>query len=271
MNALQIMSMQSFKRALLALLPILLSACSTLVPIPAATTGDATQITAAEAQSAWARVLKTYVNERGEVDFTALSGDRKDLDRYVSFVATTPAKNFTEGAPRLAHYINSYNALSMYNVIDLGIPKTNASLASRYTFFIARKFTVGGETMSLYDYENKVIRALGEPRIHWALNCSAVSCPVLPREPFVAETLDAQLESEARKFFADLRNARADANTREVWLTEIFSLFPEDFVPKHAPSFTHYANRYRDTPLPTDFRIRITPYDWTIANSRRER
>ena len=256
-------------RLLCLLLPLLLGACSTLVPLPSAT--PSTPISPNQAEAAWGRVLSGFVNDRGEVDFAALSANRKDLDAYLGFVASTPAANFAAGAPQLAHYINSYNALSMVNVIELGIPKSNASLAARYQFFIARKFKIGGENQSLYDYENKVIRALGDPRVHWALNCSAVSCPVLPRVPFSADKLDEQLDAEARKFFADPRNARADDATGEVWLSEIFKLFPEDFVPKHAPSFTHYANRYRTQPLPTGYRIRFTPYDWTIANSQRER
>jgi Protein of unknown function, DUF547 len=65
---------------------------------------------------------------------------------------------------------------------------------------------VGGEAISLYDYENKVIRALGDPRIHFALNCMSVSCPVLPREVFTPEKLNAQLDREAKKFFAEPRN-----------------------------------------------------------------
>ena len=43
---------------------------------------------------------------------------------YVVYVARTPASAFSPPQERLAHYINSYNALSIYNVIDLGLPDT---------------------------------------------------------------------------------------------------------------------------------------------------
>jgi hypothetical protein len=46
-------------------------------------------------------------------------------------------------------------------------------------FFLLRKYRVGGEDMSLYALENDIIRPLGEPRVHFALNCMAVSCPRL--------------------------------------------------------------------------------------------
>ena len=45
--------------------------------------------------------------------------------------------------------------------------------------------------MSLYTFENEVIRPLGEPRVHFALNCLVRGCPRLPPTPFVAERLDA--------------------------------------------------------------------------------
>jgi hypothetical protein len=255
-----------FLLAVTTALALALGACASLVPPPAASVLGAT-----EARAAWARVLQRFVNERGEVDFAALAGDRRDLDTYLAYVAATPASGLGAGDERLAHYINSYNALSMFNVIDLGIPQSNASLGARYKFFIARRFQIGGIAQSLYDYENKVIRALNEPRIHWALNCSAVSCPALPRVPFEASQLQAQLDAEAVKFFANPSNFRVDHASREVWLSEIFSLFPTDFVPAHAESFTHYANRYAPVPAPTNYTIRITPYDWTIANSKRKK
>jgi uncharacterized protein DUF547 len=49
---------------------------------------------------------------------------------------------------------------------------------------IKRKFIIGGRAMSLYAYESDIIRKLGEPRIHFALNCSALGCPILPSTPF---------------------------------------------------------------------------------------
>ena len=60
------------------------------------------------------------MNDRGEVDFSALARDRADLETYVIHVAGTPFGDFPAGHERLAHYINAYNALSMYNVLDSG-------------------------------------------------------------------------------------------------------------------------------------------------------
>jgi hypothetical protein len=247
------------------LVAALLGGCSTLVPVPAATPS-----TPQAALDAWARVLDRFVDERGEVDFRALARDRADLDRYVRHVADTPLQDWPDGPARLAHMINAYNALSMFNVIDSGIPATHAGL-NKVRFFLLRKLEIGGRRMSLYAFENDVIRpyARGEPRIHFALNCSALSCPVLPRKPFGASTLDVELERETRAFFARRENFRVDRDTSTVWLSELLGLYPADFVPAAADSLPAYASRYAPEPAPPGFMLRFTPYDWTIANSRR--
>jgi hypothetical protein len=254
--------------SLLGLMVVLLSACSSLVILPRAEP-DSPVLSAAQAQAAWARVLSQYVNERGWVDFAGLAKAPQDLHAYVRYVATTPVEQLATPNERLAHHINAYNALSMFNVIDLGLPASNASLVSRYQFFIGRKHQIGGITQSLYDYENFVIRKLGEPRIHWVLNCSALSCPVLPRQPFTAAQLDAELERESRAFFADTRNLRVDHSTRTVFLSAILSFFPEDFVPAAASNLIAYAKRYSPVPLDESYRVEFIPYDWTIAYWRR--
>ena len=258
-----------WRRLLLTLALTLLAGCATRVPAPTVAAP-----TAAGATAAWQRVLASFVNERGEVDFEALASDRADLDRYVRHVADTPLDNLPQGPVRLAHMINAYNALSMFNVLQSGIPDTHAGW-NKLSFFALRKLDIGGVSMSLYSFENDVIRpitrSLNDPRVHFALNCSARSCPVLPRKPFTADALDAELDRETRAFFALPLNFRVDPATRTVWLSELLNFYPEDFVPRPAASLLEYANRYAPQPAPAAFELRFTPYDWTIANSRRPR
>ncbi len=258
--------MKVVKRALLLSL-LLLQACSTLVVPPTPGPSEATgTVNAAFAEAAWARVLDTFVNEQGLVDFAALARSPADLHTYVRFVAQTRASEIADPQARLAHHINAYNALSMFNVIDLGIPKSNQPLTARYRFFIGRQHVIGDQRLSLYAYENTVIRKFDEPRVHWALNCSALSCPVLPRTPFTGPKLEQQLQTESIKFFANPRNYSVDTAKRVVYLSEILSFFTEDFTPAHAPNLIAYANRYAPQAADTSYQVKFVPYDWTIAN-----
>lgn len=256
--------MTSWLRTLLLGVAVaLLVGCATHVRAPAAPPASAEA-----ALAAWSRVLGGFVNDEGEVDFEALAADRADLDRYVRHLADTPLDSLADGPPRLAHMVNAYNALSMANVIDSGFPASHAGLA-KLRFFALRQFPVGGRWLSLYRLENDVIRPLGrsrgDPRLHFALNCSALSCPVLPRRPFSAATLDAELDAEARAFFARPQNFRVDDAGRTVWLSAILDFYSDDFAPAPAPSLAAYANRYAARPAPVDYAVRFTPYDWTVA------
>jgi Protein of unknown function, DUF547 len=246
----------------------LLAGCATVV-LPCADS----PVTPQDADAAWARVLQRFVDDDGEVDFAALAKDRADLDRVVRHVAVAPLDSGSSDE-RLAQMINAYNALSMWNVIDSGIPASHAGLA-KLRFFVWRRFVIGGQAMSLYAFENDVIRPLarsaGEPRIHFALNCSAVSCPRLPREPFVGARLQAQLQRETLAFFARPDAYCVDESARTVWISELLDFYPQDFVPQAAPTLAAYAARFAPRPAPADFAVRFTPYDWTIADSARPR
>ena len=116
------------------------------------------------------RVLQRFVNERGEVDFQALSQDRADLDRYLRYVADTALAEAGGGgmqgtqAAQLAHRVNADNALSMFNVMASGIPATHAGF-NKVTFFYLRKLQVGGQALSLYAFENDVIRQIGRAHV----------------------------------------------------------------------------------------------------------
>lgn len=215
---------------------------------------------------AWARVLDKYVDDQGRINFAGVAKDRTDLDRFVAYVYDVGPNNQPQRFPTpehvLAFHINAYNALAMHKVIESGIPQTLAGL-KKIGFFYLGKVQVGGEPISLYDYENKVIRALNEPRIHVALNCMSIGCPRLPREPFLPEKLDQQLDREARLFYNEARNVEVNESAKLLRLSEILDFYTADFLAK-APSLAAYVNRYRRAPVPENYATEFIPYDWTI-------
>jgi len=249
---------------------ILVSGCSSLVRMPEGRPA----LTPEQAEKAWGRVLKEFVNEKGEVSFKKLSEKRGDLDDYVAYVAkvgpkTKPAQ-FSNPSTLLAHYLNSYNALSMYNILDSEIPESLSGL-KKVKFFYFKKFVIDGVEMSLYAYENDIIRKVGEERVHFALNCMSKGCPRLPRLPFTGKNLDKELAEQARFFFSEERNVRVDEKEKKVYLSEILDFFPKDFLKKE-PSLIAYANRHRPQKqkLPENFEVDFISYDWNVNNAERK-
>ena len=224
------------------------------VAAPAATVQDPLQ--------AWASVLHDHVDALGRVDFAAIQAAPGPLAATIATIAATAPDSVPAGAERLAYLINSYNALSMQHVIDKGIPR-RLSLLDRAWFFKLSRVTVGGRRISLYDYENDIIRPIGDARVHFALNCMSVSCPRLPQAPFTAAGLDAQLDAAARLFFAEPRNLRVDPSRGVVMVSAILDFYTADFL-RHASSLAAYINLFRAEPVPLAARIEFFDYDWTI-------
>jgi len=251
------------------LLAVLLAAttaagCSIDLLIPAG--GQAGPPPAATANEAWARVLKDHVDGEGRIDFAGVARAPQDLDAFVAYVAVTSPKlspsSFPSPESVLAFYINAYNALAMYDVIQSGFPPDLDAV--RVRFFYRNRLLVGGRRISLYDLENKVIRPLGEPRVHFALNCMARGCPRLPREPFRAEGLGARLDAAAREFLNEKRNVDLDREKRIAWVSMILNWYESDFL-RTSSSLAAFINRYRDeAPIPARWEIRFIPYDWTL-------
>jgi hypothetical protein len=222
-----------------------------------------------EALENWTRVLERFVDAEGRIDFDGLAASSGDLDRFVAYVnAVGPSSHpeqFRSRERTLSYHINAYNALAMQGVIHAGIPADFGSIFKRLRFFKLRDIVVGGRRTSLYDYENDVIRALGEPRVHFALNCMVRGCPRLPRLPFPPEGLGARLDAAAREFFAAREHLRVDRRNRTIWLSEIMKFYTDDFVSDgRARSLISYVNEYRDAPIPSGYDVRFIPYDWTL-------
>lgn len=244
---------------------IAISGCSTFVNTPTVHVDERAKKYAVEAYS---HVLSDDVNEAGQIDFSSLSAHRDNLNTYVAFVSQANFDSFQTPSDRLAHFLNSYNALSMNVVLEKGIPKSNSGLR-KVKFFFLTKMLIAGNKMSLYDFEKDYVRKAGDERVHFALNCMSVSCPRLPRKPFTGENLNAELNKEAKFFFSEPRNLRVDDAKKTIYISEILKFFTEDFVPAKAPSLHAYISKYTDTKLPSDYKIEFIDYDWTINNSRR--
>jgi uncharacterized protein DUF547 len=250
-----------------AILLLALAGCAVNVPAPktAAATAGAAAPDDASVQKGWANVLSRYVDESGKIDFLALSKDRAELDAYVAWIVRVSPANTPNAFPtkdaKLAYYINAYNALAMYNVLESGMPKDLNAVKVR--FFYRNKLGIGGEKMSLYDLENKIIRPMGDPRVHFALNCMVRGCPRLPREPFRADQLDLELQATAQYFLNEPRNVEIQADKQTVRFSQILQFYTEDFL-KKSPSLIAYANGYRESKIPEGYKVDFIPYDWIL-------
>ncbi len=225
------------------------------------------------------RVLHRFVDEEGLVNYRGLAQDREDLDRYLATVEEVGPESrpelFLSRDHQLAYYLNAYNAQVLAGVLEKG-PDISSAWGwsqSGAGFFVGRKIRVDGKTLNLKKLEDQEVRErFQDPRVHAALNCASGGCPRLPREPFEAERLDAQLGAAMKEFVLTERACSVEEASRTVRLSKIFSWFEEDFLDYETkqgntePRLLDYLNRYRpqQAQIPRDFSVRFQPYDKSL-------
>ena len=229
-------------------------------------------------------VLQTYVDSSGQVDYAALKANRNSLDAYIDSLARFSPLNHPDRFPapqhELAYWINAYNAFVLKGVIDAYPVSTVMDIGEQSGFFSKIFFLAGGEKLTLDEIENKIIRPrYREPRIHFAINCAAASCPSLENRAFRGEDLEVRLEAALQRFAGAPRHVRLDSENRQLHLSKIMQWFGADFVdwfPRDRdnspaePTLIDYLLPYlaaeqaaylRQNP---DVAISYNDYDWTL-------
>jgi hypothetical protein len=220
--------------------------------------------------SGWDRILKQYVNGIGEVDYAALKKDRAGLDTYIDRIAEASPESrkddFPTRADELAYWLNAYNALVMRGVIDGYPTRSVRDLGALYGFFWRKHFMLGGKRVTLRGLENDIIRKrYGDARIHFAIVCASISCPLLSRDAFTAANVEGQLDRLTRQSLAERRFLAVDPGSNTITLSALFDWYKEDyggvieFVKKHAGEAQRKAIDSLKSP-----KIRYYDYDWSI-------
>ncbi len=223
-------------------------------------------ITAARAQGVdhapFDALLKANVRN-GQVNYPGFEASPA-FGKYVESLAR-PVKLDTK-ADTLVYYINAYNALAIAGILEGLSPST---FFGRARYFKLKDWSLNGQSVNLYDLEHKIIRPLGESRIHFAIICASKSCPLLRSEAYAPARLDTQLDEQARRFVNDPSRNRFDKVGKLANLSEIFKWFDEDFSGP-AGSVQKYVARYVTDPevargLTADtYRIEWIDYDWAL-------
>jgi hypothetical protein len=191
----------------------------------------------------WATVLSRVVTEEGFVHHEQIAdntdGVRDALDRYVRLIGEVSPLNRPELFPaekdKLAYWINAYNAVCMHDVNKQARPASIKNAGGiPYAILSFDKFPYGETDLTLEVVEKQYVRSVGDPRVHFALNCSTFSSPPLRAEPYEASALDAQLDDQGRRYLSDPRGAVRDGDN--VILGEIFKFYQDEFLAAHRKS-----------------------------------
>ena len=220
------------------------------------------------------------------VDYAKLAGDDAGLRSYLARLAATDIAAVTNASheDRLAFWINAYNACMLKRVIEHypikkaggfhGIKNRAAGRPENSVWQINDVFTgdhcaVAGKERSQDEIEHEIIRPMGDPRIHLAVNCAAISCPPLIARAYLGETVEEQLRDRVRSFMMDPAHfdVTTEGDKRIVRVNKVLDWFKEDFGDKDGirAFFAEYADGlYREALQDPDTELKFYDYDWTL-------
>lgn len=215
--------------------------------------------------------------------FEAVKNNQSDLaERYASDLANLNPNELKIALDTdekiLAFWINIYNTNVQYI-----LKKEPSKFEDRGAFFKAKQIHVAGEMLSFDIIEHGILRrsksklSLGfirkirvgkferkfrikhvDPRIHYALNCGAKSCP--PIVAYHAATLDAELDKSVK----DYLKIHCVVGEHDVKVPVLFSWFRADFGGKRG--IRRFLERYEITTKNDKKKeLKFLDYDWTLA------
>jgi hypothetical protein len=240
----------------------------------------------------FSRVLEQVVR-LPRVDYQRLAQNREELDGYVAALSRTDPAALSRASrdEQLAFWINAYNACMLRLVVDhypirrgrvglLGAIRNRlAGYPDNSVWQIRNVFTrdhcpVAGKRRSQDEIEHEIIRPrFQDPRIHFAVNCAAISCPVLWYEAYRGEELDGQLERAVRHLMADPGQFRLERGSPAVLhVNKVLDWYREDF--DGTEGLKRFFAGYMEGPdrelvLRPDTRVEFFEYDWTLNDVER--
>lgn len=217
--------------------------------------------------SAYQRLLQAHISVSEKagiqtvlVDYEGLSRD-PDLRQALAEVQRCDLSDLETETQQKAFYINAYN-LFVLNMITEHWPVASIrQIGSLFRPVWSHPAgQIAGQKVSLGDLEHHILRSYNDPRIHFALACSAISCPDLSAEPYTAERLEQQLDEQVRGFLGN-RSKGMSISQERVSLSPLFSWFAEDFAV--TDGITRFIEGYRALPEMAR-REQDLMFDWTL-------
>ena len=225
-------------------------------PAPVKEAAPAAAPAAADMHKDWNSILSTYVSASGKVNYAGIKGEKNRLEGYLAVLSNNPPQGDWSRSKKLAYWINAYNAHTVKFIVD-NYPVNSIKDLAGGKPWDKKWIKIGGKTYSLNNIENDIIRPkFNEPRIHFAVNCAAKSCPPLLNEAWTAKKLESQFEKTTKKFINNSAHNTFSGGTATV--SKIFDWYGVDFGDLKA-----FLSKYSGQNVTT---IQYNDYDWTLNN-----
>jgi len=202
-------------------------------------------------------LLRKYVSASGVVNYKQLKTRKAALDAYCKYLGENVPDDSWTKSEQMAYWINAYNAFTLQLIVS-HYPIASINKLDKGKTWDVKRITLGGKKYSLNQIENDILRVkFKDPRIHFAINCAAKSCPPLLNRAYTPETLDATLEARTKAFvnnkeFNTLLNNQAN-------VSKIFDWYAADFG-----ELKTFLNKYSVSQVGRTASITFQEYNWNL-------
>jgi hypothetical protein len=227
------------------------------------------------------RLLETFVDQEGWVDYAGLQEKGGGLMEEILEALEEPETGPSDAKRNMALWINAYNLFTLKLVADhypvdsiRKIPGVSGVAGTGQ--WKEKLWILNGQRISLDEIENDRLRPMGDPRIHFALVCASRGCPPLARKAYTAGNLEPLLDEQARRFNQSPRGLATGWNKTlfgekpVLKLSSIYDWFKKDFL-LVSPDLPGYVLPYatdRDRAFveqhKEDLSIRYMDYSWAL-------
>lgn len=207
--------------------------------------------------SEWTQILQHTVSDEGKVNYSLLKTKYEDqIQTLAKKIATTDIQNLNE-SDQLAFYINVYNLSTIQLILQHWPVNSIRDIANGEPWDL-KWIKINNTTYSLNEIEHEIIRKkFDEPRIHFAVNCAAKSCPPLLNRAYTGDRLDADLKQQTKLFFND--PTYNTISSKKIEISQLMNWYKEDFG-----NIIDYINQYSTIKISKNAQISYKDYDWAL-------
>jgi len=205
----------------------------------------------------WQKVLSKNVSTAGVVNYTGIKTSPKDLNTYLKQLAENRPSESDKSNAAMAYWMNAYNAFTVKLIVD-NMPLKSIKDLDNGSPWDRKWVKLGGSTYSLNNIEHDILRKnWKDGRIHFAVNCAAISCPPLSNIAFTASNHNAQLDKLTKKFINSKKYNTVTASS--LILSKIFDWYKEDFG-----TLIDFVNRYSNVKASSGANVSYNEYMWGL-------
>ena len=237
---------------------------------------------------AWDALLKKHVRyvqngNASQVDYGGFARDRAALKAALDAYSAVPRAEFDRWSkPRQQAFLtNAYNAFTVEKILTRypGIKSIREFGTIFGNPWKDKFFTLFGQPAYLDLIEHEMLRrdgAYDDPRVHVAVVCASIGCPMLRNEAFTPDRIEAQMEDGMRRFLSDRTRNRYNPQSKRLEVSRIFDWYGKDFEKGHKGyasvkgTLARYADLLADSPEDRNAvrsqaaEVTFLEYDWAL-------